>query len=54
MKPFLSALLILLFLCTPVCSGTEPLKVISWNMEWFPGKRPTASAAEAEAHAIEV
>lgn len=27
-----------------------PLKVITWNLEWFPGKRPTASAAEAEAH----
>lgn len=27
-----------------------PLKVVSWNLEWFPGKRPTASAAEAEKH----
>ena len=50
MKPLLSALLIFLSLLTPAWSGTEPLKVITWNMEWFPGKRPTASAAEAATH----
>ncbi len=27
-----------------------PLKVVTWNLEWFPGKRPTASAEEADAH----
>ena len=25
-------------------------KVVSWNLEWFPGHRPTASAAEADEH----
>lgn len=34
------------------CSALHaaPLKVVSWNLEWFPGKRPTASAADADAH----
>ena len=50
MKPLLSTLLILVSLLVPAWSGTGPLKVISWNMEWFPGKRPTASAAEVTAH----
>jgi hypothetical protein len=50
MKPLLSALLYFLLLSAPAWSGTEPLKVISWNMEWFPGKRPTASAAEVATH----
>ena len=27
-----------------------PLKVVTWNIEWFPGKRPTASANEVEKH----
>ncbi len=26
------------------------VKVVSWNLEWFPGHRPTASAAEADEH----
>lgn len=50
MKLLLSSLLTILALIAPAWSGTEPLKVISWNMEWFPGKRSTASAAEVSAH----
>ncbi|MEO8617104.1 MAG: hypothetical protein ABI600_18345 [Luteolibacter sp.] len=30
--------------------AAEPLKYVSWNLEWFPGHRPTASAKEADAH----
>jgi len=30
--------------------AAEPLKIITWNLEWFPGKRPTASAEEADKH----
>lgn len=30
--------------------AAPPLKVVSWNIEWFPGKRPTASADEVEKH----
>lgn len=30
--------------------AAPPLKVVSWNIEWFPGKRPTASAEEADKH----
>ena len=29
---------------------SAPLKVIFWNLEWFPGHRPTASATEADEH----
>ena len=48
----LSSLLLLAVLLIGNIGQTfaTPLKVISWNMEWFPGKRPTASAAEAAAH----
>ncbi|MGL4401137.1 MAG: hypothetical protein ACRCXD_14800 [Luteolibacter sp.] len=27
-----------------------PLKVVTWNLEWFPGKRPTTSEREAKDH----
>ncbi len=50
MKRILSVCLLLFALLSPAKADAEPLKVISWNMEWFPGKRPTASAAEADAH----
>lgn len=30
--------------------AAEPLRFVVWNLEWFPGKRPTASAEEADAH----
>lgn len=50
MKRLLSPFLLLLTLLTTAWSQTAPLKTISWNMEWFPGKRPTASAEEAAAH----
>lgn len=30
--------------------AATPLKVVTWNLEWFPGKRPTASAKDAEDH----
>ena len=50
MKFLLSALLLFASLSTPAWCGTEPLMAVSWNLEWFPGKRPTASAAEAAAH----
>lgn len=52
---FLRLVFLLLVQATFLLSATghasaDPLKVISWNMEWFPGHRPTASAAEADAH----
>jgi endonuclease/exonuclease/phosphatase family metal-dependent hydrolase len=27
-----------------------PLKVVTWNLEWFPGKRPTASERDVKEH----
>jgi endonuclease/exonuclease/phosphatase family metal-dependent hydrolase len=37
------------FLTEPL-RAAEPLRFAVWNLEWFPGKRPTASAKEADAH----
>lgn len=46
--------LALLVLTAPFLTETlraaEPLRFAVWNLEWFPGKRPTASAEEADAH----
>ena len=42
-------LALLLAIVSPL-QAALPLKVLTWNLEWFPGKRPTASANEAEAH----
>ncbi len=50
-KPARLALFAIAALClAPLLSAAEPLKFVSWNIEWFPGHRPTASAAEADAH----
>jgi endonuclease/exonuclease/phosphatase family metal-dependent hydrolase len=50
-KPFRFALLALTALLLPAGAlHAAPLKYVSWNMEWFPGHRPTASATEADAH----
>lgn len=46
-RPLIVQLLLLLLMFQ---AGAAPLKVVSWNMEWFPGHRPTASQAEADAH----
>lgn len=40
----------LLLAATLPLHAALPLKVVTWNLEWFPGKRPTASANEAAAH----
>lgn len=39
-----------LILATATLHAAEPLKVVSWNLEWFPGHRPTASVEEAGKH----
>ncbi len=30
--------------------AAAPLKIVTWNLEWFPGKRPTASERDANDH----
>lgn len=37
-------------IATTTLHAAAPLKVVAWNLEWFPGHRPTASAAEADQH----
>ncbi len=50
MKSFCRSVLLLFVLLTSTWGESAPLKVVSWNMEWFPGKRPTASSAEIDTH----
>lgn len=51
MQKFLRLALCGIALLIPVSQlAAEPLKYVSWNLEWFPGHRPTASAKEADAH----
>lgn len=47
--PIMKSLLILFFTAV-LASAAEPLRFVNWNVEWFPGKRPTASAEEADEH----
>lgn len=48
-RPILAALL----LAAPVFAQqpAQPLKVVFWNVEWFPGGHPNATQAEADAQA---
>lgn len=46
---YLLRLLSALTLCGFLHAGT-PLKVITWNLEWFPGQSPKASTKEAADH----
>lgn len=50
---WLTALPSVLFLFNPEAEArTEPetIRVVAWNIEWFPGKSPRATRSEAEAH----
>lgn len=50
-RPFrLSLFAVVALVSSAVLHAAEPLKFVSWNIEWFPGHRPTASTEEADAH----
>lgn len=52
-KPFKLPRLCITLTLTALSSAllaAEPLKVIAWNIEWFPGHRPTSSVADAAKH----
>jgi endonuclease/exonuclease/phosphatase family metal-dependent hydrolase len=40
--------LLCLFLSSLLAGAAEPLRFVAWNIEWFPGHRPTASEDEAD------
>jgi endonuclease/exonuclease/phosphatase family metal-dependent hydrolase len=42
--------LLCLLLSSLITAAAEPLRFVTWNLEWFPGLRPTASAEEADKH----
>jgi endonuclease/exonuclease/phosphatase family metal-dependent hydrolase len=42
--------LVIFVFTTAVVQAAAPLKVVTWNLEWFPGKRPTASAKDVQEH----
>src|SRR5438128_1705492 len=51
------ALLLFLLLsiggCKPVPLASEPaqkIRIVSWNLDWFPGKKPEPTAGEAKIH----
>jgi len=39
---------LLVFLPAGTLKAAAPLRCVFWNLEWFPGKRPTASEKEAK------
>ena len=42
-----------LLLCCPAFGG-EIVRLVTWNLEWFPGKKPAASQQQRDAHFLEV
>ncbi len=45
------ALLTLLVFCS-ICYQAETYSITTWNLEWFPGHKPIAKAAEKAAHMV--
>jgi len=42
-----------LLLCCPAFGG-EVVRLVTWNLEWFPGKKPAATQQQRDAHFLEV
>src|SRR5438552_2245999 len=49
---FISKLFILLGLWFFLVWSANAQKVVAWNLEWFPGRKPSASAADSKAHML--
>jgi endonuclease/exonuclease/phosphatase family metal-dependent hydrolase len=47
-------LILLAVLLCCAASGAEVVRLVTWNMEWFPGKKPAATQAQRDAHFLEV
>lgn len=54
MRRLIFALLGIASTLSPCLAEVKPVRVITWNLEWFPGKKPAASTAEQETHFAEV
>lgn len=46
--------LTILFFLLGNASGAEVVRLVTWNLEWFPGKKPAASQEERDSHFLEV
>lgn len=46
--------LTLLLLLLGPASASEVVRLVTWNLEWFPGKKPAAPQEERDKHFIEV
>lgn len=46
--------LVLFFVCLVSAQGSEVIRLVTWNLEWFPGKKPAASLEQRDAHFREV
>ncbi len=47
---YLPAALVATCLVLGLVSTADAQKVVTWNIEWFPGKKPSASAEESKTH----
>lgn len=44
---------VLLALCTP-CHASDVVRLVTWNLKWFPGEKPNATQNEKDRHFLEV
>ena len=49
----ITRLLTLLLAACTLCLG-QPVRIVTWNLQWFPGKSPTSKPDAAAAHIAEV
>ena len=45
---------ILMLLAMATAAMAEPIKIVAWNLEWFPGRRPDATPEEQARHMKQV
>jgi endonuclease/exonuclease/phosphatase family metal-dependent hydrolase len=50
MRWFIAAI----FWCTCSLNAQDVVRLVTWNLEWFPGKKPAASQEERDKHFMEV
>lgn len=46
--------LILSYLFRGIANGEDVVRLVTWNLEWFPGKKPAAAQEERDKHFLEV
>ena len=54
LRPALAAALVLLAAAAPPRAAAAPFRVVTWNLEWFPGWEPECTPEKAAQHVAEV